>query len=1443
MQSSNPTDGTSGSSFSYVLSDSDSTPVDGDSCNGQAATGQDGATRQPRLHAGNRSGTPLLSDADARLPDDHAQAIGVLNEHLRPLRGTNPIDLEQVLQFFDAIKASEQKLKAFMRDDPHDAALRRLADGLYVLLPRLRVLLCGDGSASLDINTIHTLCMGLSTCVAPAAGTMFEKERLQRLRPDLQAITDVLMERACEAGLPAATASIGVVLDILNWASRALKAECIEVSQPIEKVFNKALTVFEESLAGKLNTCGLTTHQLGKCAVQINTIFQFRLIKVDSSEKGLAGRRRLATCGEWLCSSDMAARLGTGRVDAVACTNVCNLVKDMMAHGLLPAATNVLLSQGLAGLVGVILRISADQMLADDCRTLSNCANFLRVLGEHGASLPEQALVPNWVAASHALLGVMNDEAFMDCLPSGQAVANLISFVKRCDRHLRQSLPAGGTTTTMMPARLTTTTAAATAPATDSTAPGFAQDQLRRAANHLIQHSLHCTPDAFTGPKTLSGLLSGLDYVVRRNLASATPELKTFMAGLMDNMAWCSSTWKEKSRMVALPALRGLLSAKLVTLAQAQPGLAALLGPCNNPSGYSMEDLAAAIRDRGVIEDEVLALPPAEAVLKVLTSPSRKAIRPALPPGYTRIIPPSTASSSHSDRGRMAAPTFRAATSLRTTTLAAANKPESQGWHSPRKVARANRQTEAYGVRSAALPQAQQPAPSMAATPPQRKAEPQPKPASATPRKPATHAKPAQKRHQQTSRALNPTARPEDEWFDLLNSRDPEALERLKRLAGQPGLLNRKKGKGLESLGALACALASGQLTVVMWLLAPETGYRFDEQIGPFLSAVQQNIALLDDEVITSLDYFLARQDEAARTDLQRHFATHQPTSVAMQNLLERHGLIAAETKIPTFKTTTTETGATTTTTTTTTTAGNRQTFDPEDAQAQIRLGDCYWNGTGVSVDKAQAFAWYSAAANQGLAEAQLRLGNCYWNGTGVSVDKAQAFAWYRAAANQGLAEAQSGVGYCYQKGIGVKEHKARAAGWYRTAARNGDANAQYNLGMCHEFGIGVNVNMATAFEWFGKAAHQGLAQAQFALGNCYENGTGVKKDMAAAFAWISKAAYQGLAEAQLNLGMCYEHGAGVIRDYAKAAECYEKAANQGLARAQVNLGNCYWNGTGVTRDYARAAECYEKAANQRFADAQVNLGNCYWYGRGVPKDYAKAMAWYGKAANQGLADAQVNLGNCYRNGTGVPKDDAKAFAWYEKAAIQGVAGAQDNLGNCYWNGIGVSKDYAKAAEWYEKAASQGFAGAELNLGSCYWNGTGVPKDDAEALAWYEKAANQGLAEAQFIVGNFYWNGIGVKEDKARAIRWLGKAANQGYAKAQFDLGTFLLEGKSVKKDQDQAIEWYRTAANQGLVEAQFSLGRCYWYGIGVHKDTNQATQWFRKAADQGYTRANEFLN
>ena len=61
-----------------------------------------------------------------------------------------------------------------------------------------------------------------------------------------------------------------------------------------------------------------------------------------------------------------------------------------------------------------------------------------------------------------------------------------------------------------------------------------------------------------------------------------------------------------------------------------------------------------------------------------------------------------------------------------------------------------------------------------------------------------------------------------------------------------------------------------------------------------------------------------------------------------------------------------------------------------------------YRDGSGVSRDYAQAFAWFRKSADLGNATAQNNLGVMYRDGSGVSQDYAQALEWYRKAADQG---------------------------------------------------------------------------------------------------------------------------------------------------------------------------------------------------------------------------------------------------------------------------------------------------------------------------------------------------------------------------------------------------------------------------------------------------------
>jgi TPR repeat protein len=74
--------------------------------------------------------------------------------------------------------------------------------------------------------------------------------------------------------------------------------------------------------------------------------------------------------------------------------------------------------------------------------------------------------------------------------------------------------------------------------------------------------------------------------------------------------------------------------------------------------------------------------------------------------------------------------------------------------------------------------------------------------------------------------------------------------------------------------------------------------------------------------------------------------------------------------------------------------------------------------GLGVPKDYRQAAAWYRKSAEQGNVNAQLSLGNLYFEGKHVPQDYEQALVWFRKAADNGNAPAQYNLGLMYYKGM-----------------------------------------------------------------------------------------------------------------------------------------------------------------------------------------------------------------------------------------------------------------------------------------------------------------------------------------------------------------------------------------------------------------------------------------
>ena len=66
--------------------------------------------------------------------------------------------------------------------------------------------------------------------------------------------------------------------------------------------------------------------------------------------------------------------------------------------------------------------------------------------------------------------------------------------------------------------------------------------------------------------------------------------------------------------------------------------------------------------------------------------------------------------------------------------------------------------------------------------------------------------------------------------------------------------------------------------------------------------------------------------------------------------------------------------------------------------EAQINLGNMYFDGNGVPLDYAQSVKWYSLAADQGNTDAQIALGFLYKYGEAVRFDYVQSYKWFDLA-------------------------------------------------------------------------------------------------------------------------------------------------------------------------------------------------------------------------------------------------------------------------------------------------------------------------------------------------------------------------------------------------------------------------------------------------------------
>ena len=139
-------------------------------------------------------------------------------------------------------------------------------------------------------------------------------------------------------------------------------------------------------------------------------------------------------------------------------------------------------------------------------------------------------------------------------------------------------------------------------------------------------------------------------------------------------------------------------------------------------------------------------------------------------------------------------------------------------------------------------------------------------------------------------------------------------------------------------------------------------------------------------------------------------------------------------------------------------------------------LGRCHELGWGTPIDLPKALAIYAAGAQRGYDWAQYNLASLLAR----DGQRAEAFRWFRAAAEQGHAKSMTVLGRYLEEGWETLRDPAAAQALYAKAAALGDFRAQFNMGT-------LATTTAAALDWFTKAAATGspgfLGQMAEALG------------------------------------------------------------------------------------------------------------------------------------------------------------------------------------------------------------------------------------------------------------------------------------------------------------------------------------------------------------------------
>ncbi|HAO78653.1 MAG TPA: hypothetical protein DCQ92_06690 [Verrucomicrobia subdivision 3 bacterium] len=296
-----------------------------------------------------------------------------------------------------------------------------------------------------------------------------------------------------------------------------------------------------------------------------------------------------------------------------------------------------------------------------------------------------------------------------------------------------------------------------------------------------------------------------------------------------------------------------------------------------------------------------------------------------------------------------------------------------------------------------------------------------------------------------------------------------------------------------------------------------------------------------------------------------------------------------------------------------------------------------------------RAVALYQRAADNGSSDAMAQLYLCYWEGRGVTTDRAKAMEWLTKAAATDNPFAECLLGYRCEytewEGNGASRrlpppNLIGALKWYRRAAEKNWAGGQYHLGLLYLDGKVVERDEARGLELVRAAADQGLHDAIEELAGLYARGIGEpRSEMERPIRLFERT---GSAE---EVSFRYDYGLGTGRDVVSAAQWHCRAVLRGNYPESL-VGKIYFeppkrNGVSIVNapdrqevtiykpstsenpsdETLRALSLYLKAALGDAASA-LQIGNICLTGQNAPKSMTNAWAWFNMAARKGSTEA-----------------------------------------------------------------------------------------------------------------------------------------------------------------------------------------------------------------------------